>query len=66
MNEYQEQQAIERIALARYPQATGVKDIQPFIMTDEKADVWFVILTTAEDWRFLTTLVTADDLTQHV
>jgi hypothetical protein len=57
--------SIEPIALARYPEATGVKNIQPFSMTDEKADAWFVILTTAEDWQFITTLVTAEDMTQQ-
>ena len=62
MNEYQEQQAIERIALSRYPEATGVKDIQPFRLTDEKADVWLVILTTPRTFAFLTTLVTAEDI----
>ncbi len=62
MNEYQEQQAIERIALSRYPEATGVKEIQPFVMTGEMADAWFVILTTADAFRFLTTLVTDEDL----
>ena len=57
-----EQQAIERIALSRFPEATGVKEIQPFVMTDETADAWFVILTTADAFRFLTTLVTDEDL----
>ena len=36
MNEFEEQLAIERIALSRYPEATGVREIQPFILTDEK------------------------------
>lgn len=62
MDEYQEQQAIERIALSRYPEATGVKDIQPFLMTDERADSWLVILTTAVSWQFITTLVSTEDL----
>ena len=44
MNEYQEQQTIERIALSRHPEATGVKEILPFIMTDETADAWFVVV----------------------
>ena len=63
MNEYEEQQAIERIALARYPEATGVKEIQPFLMTNEKADAWLVILTTAKEFEYLTTLVTGEDIT---
>lgn len=61
-SEYDEQQAIERLALSRYPEATGVKDIQPFLMTDAKADCWLVTLTTARAFEFLTTLVTAEDL----
>ena len=62
MNEYEEQQAIERIALSRHPEATGVKEIQPFLMTDEKADAWLVILTTAKEFEYLTTLVTGEDI----
>ncbi len=62
MNEYQEQQAIERIALSRYPEAIGVKEIQPFLMTDETANVWFVILTTRNEFEYLTTLVTDADI----
>lgn len=62
MNEYEEQQAIERIALSRFPEAREVKDIQPFRMIDEKADVWLVILTTAQAFEFLTTLVTVEDI----
>ncbi len=62
MNEYEEQLTIERIALSRYPEATGVKEIQPFIMTDEKADAWLVILTTAQEFEFPVTLVTAEDI----
>ncbi|HVB24612.1 MAG TPA: hypothetical protein VNG51_21930 [Ktedonobacteraceae bacterium] len=61
-NEYQEQRAIERVAFSRHPEATGVKDIQPFLMADEKADVWLVILTTPRTFAFLTTLVTAEDI----
>lgn len=60
-----EQQAIERIALSRFPEATGVKEIQPFVMTDETADAWFVILTTADAFRFLTTLVTDEDIKEE-
>ena len=62
MNEYEEQKAIERIALARFPDATGVKEIQPFIMSDEKDDTWLVILSTATEYEFRTTLVTKSDL----
>jgi len=62
MNEYVEQLAIERIAFSRYPEATGVKEIQPFMMTDEKADAWFVILTTVQEFEFSVTLVTAEDI----
>ena len=62
VDEYMEQQAIERIALTRFPEATGVKEIQPFVMTDKPADAWFVIMTTADAFRFLTTLVTGEDL----
>ncbi len=62
MNEYEEQKRIEAIALARHPEATGVRDIQPVLMAGEKADAWLVILTTVEDWQFTTTLVTAEDL----
>ncbi len=62
MNEYEEQQAIERIALARHPQATGIKEIQPFIMSDEKDDTWLVILTTTTEYEFQTTLVTRSDM----
>jgi len=62
LNEYEEQQAIERIALSRYPEATGVKEIQSFLMSDEKANVWFVILTTSNEFEFLTTLVTDEDI----
>ncbi len=61
-SEFQEQQAIERLALSRHPEATGVKEIKPFLMTDEKADAWFVILTTSKEFEFITTLVTAEDL----
>src|SRR5438046_2247385 len=53
LNEYEEQQAIERIALSRHPEATGVKEIQPFLMTHEKDDAWLVILTApraSSDW----------------
>ena len=60
-----EQQAIERIALTRFPEATGVKEIQPFVMTGEMADAWFVILTTADAFRFLTTLVTDEDIKEE-
>ena len=62
MNEYEEQLTIERIALSRYPEATGVKEIQPFIMNDEKTDAWLVILTTAQEFEFYVTLVTAEDI----
>ena len=62
MNEYEEQLAIERIACSRYPEATGVREIQPFMMTDEKADAWFVILTTAQEFEFPVTLVTTEDI----
>ena len=62
MNEYEEQLTVERIAFSRYPEATGVREIQPFIMTDEKADAWFVILTTAQEFEFPVTLVTAEDI----
>ena len=62
MNEYEEQLAIERIALSRYPEATGIMEIQPFMMTDEKADAWVVILTTAQEFEFSVTLVTAEDI----
>ena len=61
MNEYQEQQAIEQIALAHFPDTTGVKEIKPFIMADEKEDYWLVILTTTEEFVYQTTLVTKDD-----
>ncbi len=63
MKEDEEQQAIERVALARYPQATGVKDIQSFLMTDKKADAWLVILTTPQEFEYLITLVTGEDIT---
>ncbi len=62
MNKYEEQRAIERIAFSRYPEATGVMEIQPVMMTDEKADAWFVILTTAQEFEFPVTLVTAEDI----
>ncbi len=62
MNEYEEQLTIERIALSRYPEATGVKEIQPVMMTDEKTDAWLVILTTAQEFEFPVTLVTAEDI----
>jgi len=61
-NEYEEQQTIARIALSRHPKATGVKEIRPFLMTDEKADAWLVTLTTASEFEFITTLVTAEDM----
>lgn len=61
MHEYQEQQAIEQIALSRHKDATGVKDIQPFLTGNEQEDYWFVILTTATAFEFLTTIVTAED-----
>jgi len=62
VNEYQEQQVIERVALYRFPQATGVKEIKPFIMSDEKEDHWLVILTTAEEFVYQTTIVTREDI----
>ena len=62
MNEYEEQLTVERIAFSRYPEATGVKEIQPVIMTDEKTDAWLVILTTAQGFEFPVTLVTAEDI----
>ncbi len=62
MNEYEEQRAIKRIAFSRYPEATGVMEIQPVMMTDEKADAWFVILTTAQEFAFSVTLVNAKDI----
>ncbi len=62
MNEYEEQLTVERIALSRYPEATGVKEIQPVIMNDEKTDAWLVILTTAQEFEFYVTLVTAEDI----
>jgi hypothetical protein len=61
-NEYEEQQEISRLALARHPEATGVKDIQPVLMVDTTADAWLVILTTPEASRFITTVVTGEDL----
>ena len=61
-NEYEEAQTIERIALSRHSNATGVKEIRPFLMTNEKADAWLVILKTASEFEFITTLVTAEDM----
>ena len=61
-NEYEEAQTIERIALSRHANATGVKEIRPFLMTNEKADAWLVTLTTASEFEFITTLVTAEDM----
>ena len=63
-SECEEQQAIERIALSRHPEATGVKEIQPFLMTDEKADAWLVILTTSKKFECINTLVTAEDISR--
>jgi len=63
-SEYHEQQEIERFALSLYPEATGVKEIQPFLMTDETTDAWLVILTTTKAFEFITTLVTTEDLTK--
>ena len=60
--EYQEQLAITAIARKRFPTATGIKEIKPFLMTDEKADNWLVILTTKEEFIFQTTLVTGEDI----
>ena len=62
MHEYEEQQAIERVAFSRHPEATGVKDIQPFLMADKKADAWLVILTTRQEFEYLTTIVTVEDI----
>ena len=61
-NEYEEQQTIEQIALSRHSKATGVKEIRPFLMTNEEDDAWLVILTTANEFEFITTLVTAGDI----
>lgn len=61
-NEYEEQQTIERIALSRHSKATGVKEIRPFLMANKKNDAWLVILTTANEFEFITTLVTAEDI----
>lgn len=62
--EYIEQIAIEAIAKMQHPEATGVREIQPFSMTDEKADNWLVILTTAEEFVFQTALIRGEDI-QH-
>jgi hypothetical protein len=64
LNEYEEQQAIERIALARHPEAKGVKEIRPFLMTNEKADAWLVILTTNKEFECITTLVAGEDMSK--
>jgi hypothetical protein len=61
-NEYEEQQEISRIALSRHSKATGVKEIRPFLMSDEKVDAWVVILATVNEFEFITTLVTAEDI----
>lgn len=62
-SEYQEQRDLERLALSRHPDATGVKDIQPVITSEKHTDMWLLILTTPQKFHFYSEIVTPEDLT---
>lgn len=48
MDAHQKQQCGENISFARHQEATGMKDIQPFPLSDEKAGAWLVMPTKVE------------------
>lgn len=63
--EYLEQQTIQQIALGRHPEATGVREIQPILAPDEKADMWLVILTTGRAFENCMSIVTGEDIQRY-
>lgn len=64
-NEHDEQHIIETIAQSRFPECTGVEDIQPFLHGDDRDDYWLVTLATREAFCRQITLVTTDDIQSH-
>ncbi len=59
--EYEEQLAIEAIALSRYPERR-IKEIQPGFYTDESNYVWVVILETDKPFENTITTVDTNDI----
>ena len=64
-NEHDEQHIIESIAQSRFPECTGVEDIQPFLTGNEQSNYWLVTLATRAAFCRQITLVTSEDIRSH-